>query len=51
MKGRIALVTSLLLLSWGMLAQNDWWNSDPSYVVPIDAAAITADARHRYPEN
>ena len=43
MKGRIALVTALLLLSWGLMAQNDWWNSDPSYVVPIDAAAITAD--------
>ncbi|MBR3526733.1 MAG: TonB-dependent receptor [Bacteroidales bacterium] len=43
MKGRISIVTALLLLSCGLMAQNDWWNSDPSYVVPIDAAAITAD--------
>ena len=43
MKGRIVYVTALLLLSCSLMAQNDWWNSDPSYVVPIDAAAITAD--------
>ena len=41
---RTAAIILLLLAPVLMRAQNDdWWNSDPSYVVPIDAAAVTAD--------
>ena len=40
---RIAVITMLLLASALLRAQSEWWNDDPSYVVPIDAAAITAD--------
>ena len=41
---RTAAIILLLLASTILRAQNDdWWNSDPSYVVPIDAAAVTAD--------
>ena len=40
---RIAVITMLLLASTLLRAQSEWWNDDPSYVVPIDAAAITAD--------
>ncbi|MBO4656234.1 MAG: TonB-dependent receptor [Bacteroidales bacterium] len=41
---RMAAIILLLLVPVLVRAQNDdWWNSDPSYVVPIDAAAVTAD--------
>ena len=40
---RLIFVTILSCLSLALCAQYDWWNSDPSYVVPIDAAGITAD--------
>lgn len=41
---RTAAILLLLLAPVLVRAQNDdWWNSDPSYVVPIDAAAVTAD--------
>ena len=41
---RMAAIFLLLLAPVLVRAQNDdWWNSDPSYVVPIDAAAVTAD--------
>ena len=43
MKLKFVIATFLLLLPALLRAQEDWWNSDPSYVVPIDAAAITAD--------
>lgn len=43
MKSRFILITFLLLLPVILRAQGDWWNEDPSYVVPIDAAGITAD--------
>ena len=43
MKRKVAILL-LLLAPLLVRAQNDdWWNSDPSYVVPIDAAAVTAD--------
>lgn len=43
MKYRFILITFLLLLPVILRAQGDWWNGDPSYVVPIDSAGITAD--------
>ena len=43
MKYRFVLITFLLLLPVILRAQGDWWNGDPSYVVPIDSAGITAD--------
>jgi len=43
MKSKFLILAFMMLMPVMLRAQSDWWNSDPSYVVTIDSAAVTAD--------
>ena len=40
---RLFTIVAMLAVSAASLAQNDWWNNDPSYVTPIEQSAVVAE--------